>query len=337
MDRHILRVGRHRRRILPTVARRAAVLMALFLASVSGYFLHTASSAAAKSPPANPLKYDKELFERLPARIQKTKRIYLGALWETPPYITVDPRNTNRPTGIVPDLAAAIGRVLGVQVVWKNLQWPAQIPSLQSGNVDALWGQINATKDRERTIADMVSWRISGYGMLVAKGNPRGVRSLRDACGLKLAVPTGSTQEQVVKGNSERFCTNQGKPAISPVPLPNAQAAVVAVKAGGADGWLDVTASVKAIVDAGPDDFAMITLPMEQVTRFVSNIQGVAVSKLQPGLTTAIWLALRRIAGPNGPYYKAFAKWNDSAAALKQKHIKINIFTGLKAGTSVGP
>ena len=306
------------------------VALAVFSARASA---STKSSSAATPASAVAPKFDKKLFNLLPANIKKSKKVTFGALWETPPIIGVDPKKPNVPVGLAVDLVAAVGKVLGIKPVWKNLQWPAQLPGLQSGNVDVLWGQVSDTKLREQSIADMVSWQQNPWAILLPAGNPKGVKSLSDACGLKIAVPNGSRQDLIVAGNNAKFCKNKPMTTIG---YPGTQEAVVAIKAGGADAWLDSAPSIEAIVKAAPSDFTSVPLPNPQLLPYGSNISGVAISKRQPQLTKAIFRALKKIAADGGAYQAAMKKWGTSSGAMPAKHIKINIFTGLRAGTTAG-
>jgi len=178
----------------------SAMAAAVVLAGCGGSSGSTETDAASK--PAGSQAFDQKLFDLLPEDIQQSKVISFGALWETPPYISVDPKDTKTPIGVTPDLAAAVSEVLGVTPKWQNMQWPAQLPGLQAGNVDALWGQVSDTAEREQSVADIVAWSQSPLALLVASGNPEDIGKLGDACGLKVAVPIGSQQSQAVAGVS---------------------------------------------------------------------------------------------------------------------------------------
>ncbi|MFN8224982.1 MAG: transporter substrate-binding domain-containing protein [Gaiellales bacterium] len=289
----------------------------------------SAGSAATATGATIAPKFDPKIAALLPARIKKSKKVTYGALWETPPIISIDPKNPKLPIGAAVDLGKAVSTVLGVKPVFKNMQWPAQLPGLQAGTVDVLWGQVTDTAEREQSIADLISWRQDPLSMLVAAGNPKGVTSLANACGLKIAVPTGSTQELIVKGNSDTACASN---PIEAVAYPGAKEAVVAVKAGTVDGWIDGSPSIADIVKQAPSDFSLVAIPNAQVTPYASNIAGIAIGKKQPGLTRAITAALKKIAVPNGAYPAIMKKWGMASGSLKPKAIKINGFTGTPAG-----
>ncbi|MER6826096.1 transporter substrate-binding domain-containing protein [Streptosporangium sp. NPDC000563] len=288
----------------------------------------SASSTTPESSAAS--AFDQALHDQLPDRIKQSKQIVFGALWETPPIIGIEPGDTSKPVGITPDLAVALGEILGVTPVWKNLQWPAQLPGLQSGNVDALFGQVSDGKEREQVI-DLVGFYRSPMSVLVKEGNPHGIKSLSDACGLKIGVPSGSQQEAVVKGNSEKFCVGQGKPAITPIGYPGAQGAIVAIKGGTVDAWMDVTVSVRVIAKESGTAFENVSLPDDQIDPYMERDVAIAISKENPGLSNALAGALGQLAR-SGEYRKVMDRWDSGDAALPAEDIKVNSYTGLPAG-----
>ncbi|MEV7013842.1 transporter substrate-binding domain-containing protein [Streptosporangium sp. NPDC051022] len=275
--------------------------------------------------------FDQSLHDQLPDRIKQSKQIVFGALWETPPIIGIDPKDTSKPVGITPDLAVALGDVLGVKPVWKNLQWPAQLPGLQSGNVDALFGQVGGGEDREKVV-DLVGFYQSPMAILVKGGNPRGLESFANACGMKIGVPSGSTQEATVKGNSDKLCVSQGKAPITAVGYPGAQGAIVAIKSGALDGWMDSATSIRAIAKQSGNTFDGVTLPTEQTDPYMGQDNvSIAMSKAQPGLSNALAGALASLSR-SGAYQQIMQKWDAADAVLTVEEIKVNPVTGLPAG-----
>jgi ABC-type amino acid transport substrate-binding protein len=305
----------------------SAMAAAAVLAGCGGSSSDAKTDAAAN--PSGSQAFDQKLFDQLPKDIQESKTISFGALWETPPYISVDPKDTKTPIGITPDLAAGVSEILGVTPKWQNMQWPAQLPGLQAGNVDVLWGQVSDTAEREQSVADIIAWSQSPLALLVASGNPKDIGKLGDACGLKVSVPIGSQQSQAVEGVSKTACTDQGKPAIKAVEYPGAQQAIVALKAGSVDAWFDSRSPVQEAADKG--GFDVVTLENAEIEKYMQTINGVAIAKDQPGVTQAIAGALQKLA-KSGEYQDILDKWKCGDNALQVEDIKINGYTGIKAG-----
>ncbi|MEU6539942.1 transporter substrate-binding domain-containing protein [Streptomyces sp. NPDC047000] len=305
--------------------RTAAVLGSL---AVTGILLAGCSSAATKDTAAGASapQADKELAALLPAAVRKAGTVKLGALWETPPLISVAASDTTKPVGVAPDLAAAVGKLLGVSVTWKNLQWPAQLPGVQSGTVDALWGQVTATEEREKSIVDLVPFYKSTESILLLDANKSGVSALADLCGKKIGVPVGSIQATAVKAASKKSCAD------NPIKLAQyngATAAISAVKAGSVFGWLDDTTSQDKIVQAGSGTFAAAVVPDGEMPPTYNSI---AVGKNQAGLSKAFAAALKKLVA-NGEYAKIMAKYEVTSAEVTAAEVKINPITGTPAGS----
>ena len=271
------------------------------------------------------------LRAELPDAIKSSGVLHLGALWETPPGIAADPTNPKRPKGSVPDMADAVAEILGVKVEWQNMQWPAQLPGVQSGNVDALWGQISITPQREASVVDLVPYGHDKMALAIPAGNPKNIKSFADACGLKIAVPNGSEQSQAVKANSKKLCEDAGKPAIQETPFTGAQQAVVALKADGVDAWMDSGTAIDNIVSSDPSSFARLDLPDDQLDPYVHNMNGIAVGKANPGLSKALAGAMQILIS-DGKYQQILEKWKISSVAITADQVQINPYTHTQPG-----
>ncbi|WP_415394372.1 transporter substrate-binding domain-containing protein (plasmid) [Rhodococcus globerulus] len=307
-----------------------------FVASIAlaaGLVLTGCSSEAAQPDSAGleDVAFDQTLHDSLPQQIRDAGTISIGSLWETPPYIGVEASNSSVPIGIVPDLGSAVGKILGVDVDWKNLQWPAQLPGLQSGNVDVLWGQISDGAERERSVADIVGTFQDPIGVLLPAGNPKEIARLAEACGARIAVPLGGQQQAAVAANSESSCAAQGKPKIEAVEFPSAQAALVALRAGSVDGWMDSSASLDAFVEQTSGAFMTVVLPAEEVDPYIETITGAAVSKSSPELSQALLAAMRSLV-ESGKYQEVLDNWNAGVSALPLDRMQINLYSGTPAG-----
>lgn len=291
----------------------------------------SSDSVAESAPQLDGVTFDQDLHNSLPQSIKDSGTLSIGALWETPPWIGVEPTDSSKPVGAVPDLGEAVGQILGVDIEWKNLQWPAQLPGLQSGNVDVLWGQISDGAEREKSVVDIVGTFQDPLGLLLPEGNPKSFGSLSDACGSRIAVPIGAQQLLAVNENSVTACTDAGKPAITPVEFPSAQAAIVALRAGSVDGWMDSVSSLSSVVDESSGAFTSIQLPSEEVDPYMETILGAAVSKSNPELSEALLGAIHDLE-ESGFYGQVLDTWNASSAALPADRMQVNIYSATPAG-----
>jgi len=311
------------RRILTS----AALLSVALLATACG-----SSSEAADETPATSTATqtstqtaDPALHDMLPEQIQSSGTLKLGALWETPPMIGVDASDTTTPVGVAPDLADALGEVLGVEVEWQNMQWPAQLPGVQSGAVDALMGQVSNTAEREKSIVDMVPFYKSTESLLLPADNPDGITALKDMCGLTVGVPVGSTQSEEVNAVSAAHCADD------PIKLgeyQGATAAISAVRAGTIEAWLDTTTTQLQAVKASSGAFTTAELPEDESP---TNFTAIAVGKANPGLSQALVEALQEVID-NGTYDEIMESHDVSSAAITSADVVVNPLTGTAAG-----
>ncbi|MDO9395469.1 MAG: transporter substrate-binding domain-containing protein [Herbiconiux sp.] len=299
----------------------AAAALALVGCSSSS---DAAAPADAAETPASDV-FSQELHDLLPASIQESGVISFGALWETPPVIGVDVNDATTPIGIAPELVAQIAPILGVETEWMNLQWPAQLPGVQAGTVDALFGQVTVTAEREQSIVDLVPFQKTQEGLLLPEGNPEGIEKIADMCGMTIAVPVGSNQSEAVKAISDAEC---GGTPVEMAEYQGATSAVQALRAGTVDAWFDTIGSLDAIVDADGATFTSIVLPE---TEMPTQFGGIAISKSNPGLSEAIAGALKVLI-ENGSYDAVYDEYDVASMAITTDELVINPVTGTAPG-----
>lgn len=312
-------VGRPRR--LALVA--GAVALALTLAGCGG-----AAPGAEPAASGGEERFDQKLHDLLPEAIKESGAISFGGLWETPPVLSVSEMDPTTAVGIAPELAALFGEILGVEVEWQNLAWPAQIPGLQAGTVDALFGQVSITEERELSVLDLIPFQSRGHALLVAGGNPEDVHAIADLCGLTIGVPIGSNQAAKVAEVSETACVGEGDKAIKMAEYQGAAAAVQALRAGTIDAWLDVTLNVMETAEADPNTFEGVEVPEEEMP---TEYSGIAVSKENPGLSEALLGAMKAVI-EDGSYEKIYSGEQLELAMITIEELKINPMTGTPAG-----
>jgi polar amino acid transport system substrate-binding protein len=277
---------------------------------------------------ADEANFDQSLHDLLPDRVKDSGTISFGGLWETPPVLSVNEADPTTPMGLAPDLAERFGAILGVDVEWQNLAWPAQIPGLQSGSVDVLFGQVSITEEREQSVLDLIPFQSRGHGLLVAAGNPEDINDLADLCGLTVGVPLGSNQSAKVSEVSEQSCVGAGKPAVKQAEYQGAAAAVQALRAGTINAWLDVYPNIYSTAQADPDVFDGIEVPEKEMP---IEYSGLAVSKDDPGLSKAL-LGAMKILIEDGSYAEIYEARDQGPAMVSLDDLTINPMTGTPAG-----
>ena len=112
-------------------------------------------------------------------------------------------RRQDRRSGWTSTSAKAIGDELGVKVEFKNATFDAIIPGLADGRYDLGMSSFTDTKEREKMVdfVDLLQRR-----HVVLRRRPTAARrspALADLCGQKVAVETGTTQDDDVDGAEE--------------------------------------------------------------------------------------------------------------------------------------
>jgi polar amino acid transport system substrate-binding protein len=269
----------------------------------------------------------------LPASIKSSGVITVGASFDYPPIIDANVNNPSVPQGVAPDLANALGTVLGVKFQFINTAWPGQLPGLASGKFDVLWGEVSDTAAREKTIADMVPYFLALEGFLLPKGNPRHLTGFDSACGLTIGVPIGSIEDTIIAGTNNTYCGPHGLKAIKIANYQNTAATVTALQSGQVDavslGYMGCSAYVKA----DPNQFAAIEVPRDQTSPYETNLDAVAINKDTPGLSKAIAMGLADLA-QSGQFAAILSKLDVSSGMLDPSEIAVNPTTRTPAGTS---
>lgn len=95
----------------------------------------------------------------------------------TPGYETIDPKDPSKYIGFDIDLGEAIGECLGFKLTYKPVTFAALLTTLAAGQADIVISDIYATKERAKA-ADFITYSKVFDGVLVAKGNPKGINGI---------------------------------------------------------------------------------------------------------------------------------------------------------------
>jgi len=107
----------------------------------------------------------------------------------------------NKEAGVDVELAQALGMELGVNVVFVDMPFDALINAVESRKVDIILSTMAVTEERSELI-DFIPYIELGSGILIPKGNPNTIRSLKDLCGHTVAVQGGTSQSNAVNAVS---------------------------------------------------------------------------------------------------------------------------------------
>ncbi|MEV1055582.1 ABC transporter substrate-binding protein [Streptomyces sp. NPDC049887] len=295
-----------------------AVAGALLLTSCgdqtnSGSGTGVKESAAGSSAP---------LFDKLPKKYQDAGVIKVGT---DAAYAPMEFQEGGKIVGIDPDIAAALGKQLGVEFEFTSGTFDGLISSLNTGRQDIVMSAMSDTKARQEGLddkgkktgegVDFVDYFNSGVSLLVKKGNPQKITSLDDLCGKKVAVQRGTIYEDTFKAQATK-CEKDGKGKLTIEAFDTDAEAQTRVKSGGAVADLNdypVAAHI-AKTAGGGNDFEVAGGQTD------AGPFGIAVDKDNTELRDALKEALDAII-KNGEYTKVLEKWDVKGSAVTEATI----------------
>ncbi|MEV4332472.1 ABC transporter substrate-binding protein [Streptomyces sp. NPDC049597] len=262
------------------------------------------------------------LFDKLPKKYQDSGVIKVGT---DAAYAPMEYEEGGKIVGIDPDIAAAMGKELGVRFEFTSGTFDGLISSLNTGRQDIVMSAMSDTKARQQGLddkgkktgegVDFVDYFNSGVSLLVKKGNPENIKSLDDLCGKKVAVQRGTTYHDTFKKQATK-CEQDSKGKLTIEAFDTDAEAQTRVKSGGAVADLNdypVAAHI-AKTAGGGNDFE-VTGDQTEAGPF-----GIAVDKDNTQLRDALKDALNAII-KNGEYAKVLEKWDVKDSAVTEATI----------------
>ncbi|MFJ6212966.1 ABC transporter substrate-binding protein [Streptomyces sp. NPDC092296] len=288
-----------RHRLLATGALLAAGSLALTACGSQGTAKSPAdqSTTSAKAP----------FFDKLPADIQKSGVVKVGS---EVAYAPVEFMQSGKTVGIDPDLAAALGKQLGVTFQIQNADFGTLITGLSSKRFDLAMSAMTDTKERQGSGVDFVDYFRAGTSILVKKGNPEHIQTLDDLCGRTVALQKATTNEDIAKEQAKK-CAADGKGKLTIQAYAHDGEALLKIKGGGAVADLNdfPVAAYNVQTSGNGADFEVVG---EQIQ---AGLYGIAVSKENPQLRDAVKAALDALIS-DGEYAKILEHWQVQQGAV---------------------
>ncbi|MHC0431726.1 ABC transporter substrate-binding protein [Streptomyces sp. O3] len=264
-------------------------------------------SAAGKAP----------LFDKLPKKYQDAGVIKVGSDIAYAPMEFMD--EDNKPAGVDIDIANALGKVLGVDFKFESGTFDQLILNLNSNRQDVAISSITDTKERQEGAskdaeggADFVNYFKAGSAILVQKGNPKGIETLDDLCGLSVAAQRGTANEDLLKAQQKKcgdkkikeFVADQDSDSITQLQTKRSDAVIT-----------DYPVALYNELEAG--DGKLFEVVGEQID---AAPYGIAVSKKNPELRDALKEAVQAIID-DGSYIEVLKKWKAESGAIEKATI----------------
>ncbi|MEU9090795.1 ABC transporter substrate-binding protein [Streptomyces sp. NPDC048428] len=255
----------------------------------------------------------------LPSDIKAKGVIKVGSDIAYPPVEFKD--DSGKVVGIDPDIAAALGKELGVEFQFENGTFDTLVTGLRAKRYNLVMSAMTDSKERQEGIdaetgkkvgegVDFIDYFTAGVSIYTKKGDDQGIKTWADLCGKKIAVQRNTVSNDLAKAESKK-CTGGKKIAIEA--FDNDLEAQTRLRSGGADaGSSDFPVAAYAVkTSGGGKDFQIVGDQVEAAP------YGIAVAKGNDKLTAAVKAAMDAII-KSGEYEKIIAKWGVEAGAVTE-------------------
>jgi polar amino acid transport system substrate-binding protein len=236
-----------------------------------------------------------------------------------PPQEMFDQSGT--PIGSDVEIAQEIAKRLGLTAVIQNSVFDTIILAVTGGKCDIIVSAQNINPDRVKQV-DMIPYFQAGQSFVVAKGNPKGIKTSDDLCGNVVGVESGTTELDYLQGTGDykgqglsAACTVKGKPAITVKTFQKDSDALLALQAGQVTAYFADSPVAGYYTVQHPDQFELSGVTLD-VAR-----EGISVSKDHSGLRDAVQAALVAMIG-DGTYDTILKKYGVESGAVTADAVK---------------
>lgn len=236
----------------------------------------------------------------VPDRLQKVDKVTYCSGMDSPPLVSFDA--SQKPVGLTIDLGVEIAKRLGgKKVEWRVIPFSGLVPALLAQQCDMIVDQL-FDKPERREVINIVNYMYSSQSVVVPKGNPKGIKSLDDLSGHKVAVLNGSTIKSLLDTQNESL-TKAGKPPLKLVVYNTDTDAFQALRINQVDAYGTTVETAGYYAAMAPDLF------QEGVPAFSRILTGLGIRKDDAQLTTAVQQVISDMRS-DGSYTQLLAKWH---------------------------
>lgn len=191
--------------------------------------------AAAAAAPGSGATVSEDARAMLPDDIRDAGKVVVAINPEAPPIKFLDEKQ--QPDGLIVDLIdEATGR-LGITPEYAQTTFDGLIPGVASGRFDMI-ASIGDYAERHEQL-DLIDYMVKGVSIIVPAGNPEGIESPDDLCGLSVAFVRGVYAGELADQASQA-CVAAGQEPVELMPLADSAATELALQSGQADAeWGD--------------------------------------------------------------------------------------------------
>ena len=266
-----------------------------------------AGAGPTSSATVSGVQKDDALAAKVPADIANKGTLVVGT---DPTYAPNEYKDGGKIVGFDIDLFDAVAEKLGLKAQYTESTFDNIIPGVQGGKYQVGVSSFTDNADREKVV-DFVTYLSAGTQWAQAKG---GDVDPANACGITVAVQTGTVQDTDDLPARSKACTDAGKPAIDVKRFDDQGLATTAVVQGQAKAMLaDSPITAYAVKQSG----GALELLGDV---YDAAPYGYAIAKTSGTLKDAIQGAVQALID-DGTYGQILDKWGNAAGAVKTAEI----------------
>lgn len=230
----------------------------------------------------------------------------MGLAVGNPPWAVL-PEGAEQPEGFDIDVITALSERLGLEPKLEVAAFDTLLTGLQADRYDIVISSLTIREERIEVI-DMLGYVQIGTGILVAAGNPEGVESIEDLCGLKVGVAKGSANQEPVD-EAQADCD-------TPIEIVQTEGNdFVALQSGRVDAMVLDAAGAFETANSRGDAFEAVEGEV-----YGAAIAGIAFNKENTGLSDVYQQALQDMI-EDGEYAEILDRWGVSDLAYEEAEL----------------
>ncbi|OCK53575.1 ABC transporter substrate-binding protein [Bradyrhizobium sp. LMTR 3] len=233
----------------------------------------------------------------LPPEIAKQGNIRVAIVPNYPPMEFKDPA-TNTLTGFDVELGEALGRKLGIKIVWQETSFDQMMPAITSGRVDAILSGMTDLASRQDS-ATFIDYLRNGPRFFVQQSRAAEFKDTMALCGKKVGASRRTSFPKLIAAWSDAHCG--GNPIIF-VGTEGSADARTQLKQARIDAAVQGGETLPYIMDLEPGAY----VPIGDV--FAVQFTGLALNVKEKALQQAVVEALDALIA-DGSYRALLAKW----------------------------
>src|SRR3954452_12359597 len=137
------------------------------------------------------------------ARLAEAGKITVGTKFDQPGFGLLNPQ-TQTPEGFDVEIAKIVAGEMGIApeaITWTETVSANREPFIQNGQVDIVVATYTINDQRKQVVDFAGPYYVAGQDIMVAAGNPKGIKGPDDLAGNKVCSVEGSTPAQNIRDN----------------------------------------------------------------------------------------------------------------------------------------